>query len=117
MKQVNRNRDRLIRCIMEEPLVPSNYLPGDDFVNRVMNRVEDMNSGSMGKYLRMTLKIAASVAVVFFVTNLVVLISSLKADQIQTEVVETWSDEFNTNQSADWYEYYTDNRLKESQTK
>ncbi|MBI9061682.1 MAG: hypothetical protein JEZ14_06810 [Marinilabiliaceae bacterium] len=115
MKQENRNIDKLIHRIMEEPLVPSGYLPGNDFVSRVMDRVEDVNQSPMGRYLRMTLKIAASVAVVFFVTNLIVLISSLKADQSQAEMVETWSEEFSVNQSADWYEYYTDNRLSENQ--
>lgn len=100
---------------MEEPLVPSGYHPGNDFVSRVMDRVEDVSQKPVGRFLRMTFKMAASVAIVFFVTNLIVLISSLKADQSQMEMVETWSEEFGVNQSADWYEYYTDNRLSENQ--
>ena len=115
MKQKNRNIDQLINRIMEEPLVPSGYLPDNDFVNRVMDRVEEVNQIPMGRFLKMTFKMAASVAVVFFVANLIVLISSLKADQSQVEMVETWSEEFGVNQSADWYEYYTDNRLSENQ--
>lgn len=115
MKQENPNIDKLIHRIMEEPLVPSGYHPGNDFVSRVMDRVEDVSQKPVGRFLRMTFKMAASVAIVFFVTNLIVLISSLKADQSQMEMVETWSEEFGVNQSADWYEYYTDNRLSENQ--
>ena len=115
MKQENRNIDKWINRILEEPLVPSGYLPGDDFVSRVMDRIEDVNNRQVGRYLRMTLKMAASVAVVFFITNLIVLISTLKADQSQAEMIETWSDGFNDSQSADWYEYYTDNRLSGNQ--
>jgi len=115
MKRKKQDIDKLVNGILEESLVPSNYLPGDDFVSRVMDRVEDISNVPMGRYLRRALKMAASVAVFFFAANLIVLISSLNTDQAQTEMIDEWSDGFSVGQSVDWYEYYMDGRLSENQ--
>lgn len=111
MKNENRHIDEIIDCIIDEPLVPSGYQVSGDFVNSVIQRIDEVSgSGVIGKHLKLAFKVAASVAVIFFITNLLVLISSLEAVEEEYEVVNEWTG--NQEQSVDWYEYYTENRLQ-----
>jgi hypothetical protein len=84
----------------------NNYEPSRNFVDNVMNRVAVINeSKHVAKYVKVLFQLAAASAIIIFITNLFILISSTQ----QPNTLESdWTTVYELNSSANWYEYYND---------
>jgi len=93
--------DRLIN----EPLV-NDYEPSFDFVDKVMTKVEELKpTNPIGKVVQISFRIAAAVAIVFFLSNGFILLSSLSRSSGQ-QVANDWTGIYEQNNAANWYDYY-----------
>lgn len=98
-----RDIDRLI----DEPLVKS-YEPSFDFADKVMAKVEELNGTKpIGKAIQISFRVAAAVAVLFFLSNGLILLSSLSNSSNQ-QTANEWGGIYEQNSSASWYDYYDD---------
>jgi len=96
-----------INQLINEPLV-NDYEPSFDFVDKVMAEVGELeNTQPKGKMIQLSFRIAAAVAVIFFLSNGLILLSTWGNSSAQTDVND-WTGIYEQQASASWYEYYND---------
>lgn len=104
-----KNEDKYIDeidALINEPL-KMEYEPSICFVDDVMAQIEKTEkSRPISKILQFSFSAAASVAIVFFLTNLYVILSYSGSDS--SAVADDWSGIYEQSNTANWYDYYSD---------
>jgi len=86
----------------------NNYEPSFNFVDNVMLKVEELNVNKpVGKVLQIVFRMAAAVAVVFFLSNVFIMLSSMGNSSNQQTATD-WTGIYEQKSSASWYDYYND---------
>ncbi len=84
----------------------NSYEPSDSFVDEVMRKVAKTDMiKPVGKYLKIMFQVAAASAIIMFITNLLILISSTQNNSTNES---DWTTVYELGSKANWYEYYND---------
>ncbi len=98
----NRKHIEDIEQLLNQTLVNS-YEPSASFVDKVMERVESMNiEQPASKVIKMMLQVAAASAIIVFITNVLILISS---SQNASTTDNDWATVYEYGTTSNWYDY------------
>ncbi|GEM_PF-4556570 len=101
MKNKQKHTDEVDKLINLDRI--NNYQPSADFVNRVM---ADITSSEIikpaGKFIKVAFTAVAAVALVFFVTNALIVFTNIGSSTENSE----WSEVYTIQNQTNWYDYY-----------
>ncbi|MCG8582067.1 MAG: hypothetical protein MI866_19230 [Bacteroidales bacterium] len=82
------------------------YEPSPGFVDNVMTKISDVEQKkSPNKYLRIGFQLAAACAIVVFITNAFIILSSIGVNDSEAN---DWASVYETSNTANWFDYEND---------
>nr|WP_321451868.1 hypothetical protein [uncultured Carboxylicivirga sp.] len=102
MKEFSKHTGK-VEDIINTPLVDKELNISSDFINKVMDRVD--NISKIHPYLRYMVNIAASLAFVMLIGNLLLVLKQINASA-ENQVVEEWASAYENNENSHWSVYY-----------
>ncbi len=102
MKDSNKHMD-LVDLIINTSLVDKQMNVSNDFVDRVMGSVEKLSP--VKPYLKYMINIAAALAIVMLMGNLMMVIRQVKVTN-ENQIVEEWTNAFELENNSHWSAYY-----------
>ncbi|MCU4157624.1 hypothetical protein J1N10_16730 [Carboxylicivirga sp. A043] len=84
----------------------NDYEPSPGFVNDLMSRIENLDEVKKpNRFLRIGFQLAAACAILVFITNAFIILSSLGFNNSETS---DWASVYETKSTANWFDYDND---------
>lgn len=102
MKDKNKHID-LVDSIIETSLVDEQMQVSVDFVDRVMGEVKQLSP--VKPYLKYLVNIAASLALIMLMGNLMMVVKKLTTSG-ENQIIEEWTSAYTMENNSNWSAYY-----------
>lgn len=102
MKNIDKHTEK-VDLIINTPLVDKQVIISSDFVDQVMKKVESLSPAK--PYLKYMVNVAASLAFIMLMGNLMMVINQINTSS-EDLIVEEWVEAYQSENNSHWSVYY-----------